>query len=231
METKTKAYNGLENFSKTHRFLIRIYLAYLFLIPGISMFMHDQNFDRAPGWTFFTCLIVITIHLGFVINNFYVPATSLRTLFLIIRLPLEILIFSLFQHWSAEIVLTSLYAFELVGFAIGLTSGTLFRKAPIKLMHRLVSLLLAVGISYTAIMRFSGMTKEIFESESNIWLSLVMLIIGIVTATIPYAKMFIGGQDDAGLNMGNSTLTQRLGKYLAIAMLINLTMMILGINL
>lgn len=232
MKTKlVNAYNGLADFTPFHRLLIRIYIFYLFLIPGVSMFAHDQFFGPAKGQTLAVFMILTAIHLGFVVNNFRVPSSVLGTILLVVRLPLEILIFSLIQDWSLMMALASLYSFEVIGMSIGLMIGAIFRKAKISVGQRIASIVIAWLFSLCAVYRFEGMFEAFFGLYTNPWVGRAVVLVPIATATYPYSRMFINGKDDKGLNMGTSPLTSKLGPYIGLAVLINLILMILGINL
>ena len=79
-------------------------------------------------------------------------------------------------------------------------------------------------------MRFEGLFSELFLAQAW-WMGGISILVPVFTATIPYARTFIQGQDGQGLNMGTSLLLSRVGKYIGLAFVIDLTLMVIGINL
>lgn len=216
---------GLKQFPVYDKFLIRLYILYIFVIPSVSIIFYEFLLDEEGSdptsffWNF-VFFIPLIVHITFVINNLKVPQSSIGLLLMIIRVPFEILVMTLIFEWDLLYALSIVYALELVGFCIGLLLGTVFRKAEITSKHRALSFGLALGIVSIVFVRFRLVFELYMQTEMGSAIQIAAAIICVAVAATPHVRVFIAGKEETEIKMGTSKLSEKLTPIVAVAAIV-----------
>ena len=219
------AFDGLEDFTTVERFLIRVYLVYLFIVPVVSVlsyevFVEESSFRHtAHGAWQLAFGFVIVIQLGLTVNNLRVGKSIFSLVMLFLRTPLEVAVLAFIFEWDIWYALTIVYALEVLGLIIGLCVGVIFRKAEITLQHRILSGVIALFFLLAVYYRFHVVLDLYLHFTDNSIYMWLIAIACVIPVSIPYIQLFVKGEDGKNLNMGNSTLMESLTGVFAVAAL------------
>ncbi len=222
MSAQRDASKGLSSFSTIDKWLINIYIFYLFVIPMVSiisyeLMLKDRNIESTPNWWNWLFFLPIVIQISFAVNNLKVARTTLGLAFTLLRIPLGIIILTYLYGWSALYATSSCFAFEVFGFCLGLLFGAVLRKADISLKLRLLSIALCIGLVSMVYYRFIWLFRDYFHTANNSWLEVVGGIGCLLVAAGPYLRVFIVGAAGKDFNMGESKLSRRMTPALGIS--------------
>jgi len=143
------------------------------------------------------------------------PVTKGKAAWEVFAVPVQILILSLVFQWGLVIEVIEWAYIELVGFSFGLTIGTLFRQAPIGLLHRLFSFVLAMGFAYCISLEFQDFLYSSYENSSSLRWCLLAIPFGtaIMNNVFLFTRSEFGGEHD--VNLATSTLSEKLSPLVA----------------
>jgi hypothetical protein len=134
--------------------------------------------------------------------------------------PVELIILSLVFKWGFVFEVIEWALIELIGFSVGLTIGTLFRKASITIIHHIGSFFLALFFVSVVILGFWDFVCTTYSSNKDLrW---IFLAIPYLTSIYNFSQIFVqgetGSEDD--VNTGTSRLTGKFTGLVAVFVLI-----------
>jgi hypothetical protein len=219
--------NGLASFSKTDRILIRLYIAYIFIVPVLSVLAYEYFVERYHpeiGYhleeTHNSLIVVfflpICMHTVFILNNLKV-GNSFNILFLMLRVPIELVICHFIFGWNILYSFSMVYVVEIFAFITGLVFGTIFRKAPITITHRLISFIIAAVLLVLVYFRFYNCFDIYLDSKIGNLYEYSTAILGLAIAAMPYIRIFIHGDITE-----TSKFFEKIVSYLVLSILLNI---------
>ena len=207
MKNLIPAYKGLSTLPKSLKFPIRLQIISLFIIPLVSMSCYDIFYGKGGIWSFIFGIVVV-MHIGFVLNNLRVRENPIWSWWAVFGIPLQTFIFGWWLEWSSLEGFIHVYIFEIMGLCIGLLFGAVFRVATISIKHRLVSIVLALIFVVTVYFRFQNIFDGYLETLD--YKNGMALFIPVLTASIPFMRLFVLGKEGEDLNMSSSPLIEKL---------------------
>lgn len=202
-----------------HKRLMHLHIVYLFFLPSLAILLNEMYYESS-GWFRLTAWLILSIYVGFVINNYKIAVNKKKALWAVFIVPIELILLSLIFKWGLVFEVIDWALVEIVGFFLGMTFGTVFRKAPISLGHRFISFLLVLGFIAVIFLGFQNFIEISYSTRTSV--QLCFLTIPYLTAMFNYSQLFIqgefGGEHD--VNMGTSPLMDNLTGLVAISAVI-----------
>jgi hypothetical protein len=219
MKGSITATDGVKALPKSLRFATRLKIIYLFILPLIAMSAYDIMYAGGSWWTLVFCFVAL-MQVGFSLNNMRISQNILLLWFFVLGVPMQTILAGLWYDWSPATTLTHLYIFEVLGMCIGLFMGSIFRVAPITLMHRIASVFLSAVFILSVYFRFQKVFDQYVNSTE--WYAWGFLLLPAITAAIPFIGIFVLAKDGNGINMDTSPLVDKLSGAMALAIVLYL---------
>lgn len=183
------------------RSLLKLYAAYLFIIPGVSMISYelyrdDLGLERDMNiwsWLFF---LPVVMHIGFGVSTLDASKSLLSIVWMLVRVPIGIITMTLAFDWDLLFAFSVSYGLEVFGFTIGMFIGALLRSANISFLKRLISIGVVGLISVLVYARFHLVLDDYIQWGQGSWLEVTAGILFIFLSVLPFIRVFVKGRVD-----------------------------------
>lgn len=212
-----EAYDAARHFDEMpsfYRRMGRLHILTQFLCINLGLGF-TFYFYPTSGFFRFTAWLLVVILFGMMVNNLKLPKNKGALLLKIFAVPGELALITLVLDWDWRFFLVEWVCIEMFGLFGGLVSGTLFKKADISILHRLISFVIALILSAAVMSGFYQAIRINYSLQPG-W-DWLLLIIPLLHSFYNNSAWFIAGEEKGTMNMGSSVLNERYTPLMAIS--------------